>query len=323
MIDKSKIEAYYNEKKIYNIELGIGEECQRGCIYCYLKSLPHENKKLNQDIIKDIIEDAGKMGVAQIDWTGGEPFFNSKIFEHIKKAKELDIKNRVWTGGLPLENPKVQKGVLEHLRNGILCIQLSTVNAKMYGKLHPERPLKDLEIILRGIKKLLDEGFPRERLLISATFTKLQNAEDFIHTIDYMEKKFGIKTWPTVYSNDLLPESLGEEREMYIPDELEVKKVYDRFYNQWKDTTYLDITLSEKYCTTSIAILSNGKVSACSDPDKSSFYLKHDSRLSDIVEAHKSELIKDYKIPENAICICRRCNLFSICQMSLVGSCMS
>ncbi len=313
MIDTKKIESYYTEKKIYNIEIGIGEDCQRGCIYCYLKSLPHEYKKMDKEIIRMIIEDAGKMEVAQIDWKG-EPLFNKNIFDYIQQAHGQNISSRLWTGGLALKDSNIQKNIAKCQGCELLAIELSTVNAKMYGKLHPERPVKDLEIILRAIRNMLDAGFPPERMLISATYTGLQPAEDMIHTIDFMEKKFTIKTWPAIYNNKLLHSSLSDEGEMYVPDSIDAKKVYDRFKKQWEGSPLTDHALIEKFCSTSISVLSNGRVLSCCDKMNDKLYINSHTRLPDIVKDHKEELLKEHKMPADTNCLSSPCSIISTCR---------
>ena len=313
MIDTNKIAAYYKEKKIYSIEAGIGEDCQRGCVYCYLNSLPHENKKMDGDIIRMIIEDAGKLEVVQIDWKG-EPLLNKNFFNYIEQANKLNISSRLWTGGLALQDPNVQKNIINSRGCELLAIELSTVNAKMYGKLHPERPLKDLEIILRAIKKLLDAGFPPERMLISSTFTGLQTAEDMIHTIDFMEKKFNIKTWPAIYNKKILPDALNKEDEMYFADSVDAKKVYERFQKQWQGSPLTDHQLIEKFCSTSISVMSNGRVLTCCGKMKNKLFVKPDVRLFDIVQEHKEELLHEHKIPGDMNCLTSECSIVSTCR---------
>ena len=183
MIDYIKLNQAYENKRFYSLQLEVGDLCHQGCIYCYMNALDTQKNTLSDQQIQDLLKDAHKFDITAIEWLGGEPLLRQSIFEHMAMCADLGMRNNVWTGGLPFENDEVLINTAKYTKYGLIAVHISTVDPEIYQKLHPGHSEKELEIILKKIRKLLDLGYPSSQLLNSVTFTGLQNSFDMIKTI--------------------------------------------------------------------------------------------------------------------------------------------
>lgn len=77
----------------------VTSSCDKACRYCYLdaKHTPLEKDILTKNELFNIIEQLGKLGAAEIIYTGGEPFVRPDLMEIIQHASECGIWNIVTT----------------------------------------------------------------------------------------------------------------------------------------------------------------------------------------------------------------------------------
>ncbi len=154
MIDYKRLDYCYKNDLIYSLQLEVGDLCYQGCIYCYMNALDEERNTLSDNQIKKILLESKELGITAIEWLGGEPLLRRSIFMHMETAQELGFRNNVWTGGLPLGDKQILKKTIRYTNKGLIAIHVSSINPKIYKKLHPDRPKNDLNIILSSIKNL-------------------------------------------------------------------------------------------------------------------------------------------------------------------------
>lgn len=313
MIDYRKLNETYNNDGIYALQLEVGDICYQACIYCYMNALSEHKNQLSDEKISEIINDSYKLGITAIEWLGGEPLLRKSIFKHMAKAMEFGIRNNMWTGGLPLADKEILKKNVKYTKHGLISVHVSTVQANIYKKLHPSRPVKDLEIIINAVRDILETGYPSNQILNSVTYTGLQSADDMIETIDYFEKEFGIKTSLNVYHTYLRPDSEINLSE-FIPDKKEVAKVYKRYNKQYGSMQLPMNCVNKQYCSATMAVLYEGSVTPCATIREIDAPNVNNENLITIFKTHKDYLIfkkiKDNNnLPEN----CRKCQLNSEC----------
>ena len=263
LIDLGKIQAAYDNDGIYALQLEIGDICHQGCIYCYMNAIPETRNQLSDDTITAILDDSRRLGITAIEWLGGEPLLRKSVFAHMARANELGLQNNMWTGGLPLANEGVLKNTVDLCRGGLIAFHLSTINPETYQLLHPDRPARDMEIIIDAVRGALDLGYPSDRLLNSVTFTGLQTPDDMIETIDYFEKEFGIKSSLNVYHTYLRPGLRSSELERFIPSRKAVARVYKRYDRQYGSEPMPMNCVNKQYCSATVAVLCDGSVTGC------------------------------------------------------------
>lgn len=262
MIDKEKLYDAYDRDGFYSLQLEVGDKCNQGCIYCYMNALPDPINTIDDDMLLMILQDAQELDISAIEWLGGEPLLRDNILELLDVANDLGFFNNMWTGGLPLTDEKIINGLVENCKSGLISVHLSSITPKVYEILHDGHQ-HDLKMILDGVNRLIDAGYPTSRILNSVTFTGLQTAEDMIKTIDYFEEKFGIMTSLNVFHTYLRPGYLAEDMERFIPGPKEVALVYKRMEKQAGNIDLPLNCVNKQYCSSTVAVLCNGQVTPC------------------------------------------------------------
>lgn len=314
MIDLEKLSVDYKEDRFYSLQLEIGDVCYQGCNYCYMNALTVPKNQLSDEIIFRILDDAVRLNISAIEWLGGEPLLRSGVFDYLKYAKDIGLKNNMWTGGLAFENKKITEKTADLCQNGLISIHLSTINPVVYKALHPDRPVSDIGIIIDGVKHLLEIGYPNDKILNSVTYTGLQTAEDMISTMDYFYKEFGISTSLNVYHTYLRPEYSNKDLEKFIPLKSEVAKVYSK-YKSFLDAKDLPLNcVNKQYCSATLAVLNDGTVSSCATIRSGCVQKVTDTDLFSIVSANKDELcFKFFKDKDNLPDSCKFCKINDVC----------
>ncbi|MBN3034953.1 MAG: radical SAM protein [Bacteroidales bacterium] len=315
MIDFPKLEQAYRNHGFYALQLEVGDVCHQGCIYCYMNALDVPVNSLSDARIHEILQDAGRLGITAVEWLGGEPLLRDSIFEHMAFAEEMGFRNNMWTGGLPLGDDEILCKTARYTRKGFISIHCSSVDPDIYARLHPGRPAGDLDIILAGVGKLLERGYPAGQMLNSVTFTGLQPLEDMIATIGHFEREFGIKTSLNVYHTYLRPDQNREDLKRFIPPAGEVKRLYERYSTHWGMEEYPMNCVNKQYCSATLAVLCDGSVTPCATiREKEAPNLHSGKSLLQIARENRDHLIfagfRDRgNLPES----CRTCRLADIC----------
>ena len=314
MIDFDELNKAYAEDRFYSLQLEVGDVCYQGCIYCYMNALPERKNWLSDENVLSILEDAKRLQISAIEWLGGEPLLRESVFRFMERARDLGFRNNMWTGGLPFQDKSVVRKTAQLCAHGLISFHLSTIDPKIYQKLHPGRPSKDIDAILSGIRMLLDMGYPRAQMVNSVTFTGLQSAEDLIETMDYFHREMGIATSLNVYHTYLRPGTSDAELARFIPSRVDVARVYKK-YKSFMTLKNLPMNcVNKQYCSATVAVLNDGTVSPCATirdgcPENMSTH-----RFYDMVTKNRDVLcFKVLKDPVNLPQDCQKCSLNPSC----------
>jgi len=183
--------AYFEDYKLYTLQLEINQICQQNCIYCYARE--SRGEEMNPDFIKSILDEAAEMEVRKIEWLGGDCLLHSSWEELMAYAKyEYKIINNIWTSGNQLKNKSVAQRAIELTNDGgFISVHLDSINPEIYSEL-TNGNLEYLKETLKGIQNLINLGKPPSEILNCLTLTCLQVGEDFRDTVEYFYKKYGI-----------------------------------------------------------------------------------------------------------------------------------
>lgn len=315
MIDFELLDRAYDNNDFYSLQLEVGDKCFQNCIYCYMNAISETKNELTSGLIKDILYDAKELGIAAIEWLGGEPLLRSDIFEFMELAKKLGFRNNMWTGGLPLSDKEICGKIAELCKNGLISIHLTTLDPTFYEELHPGRTAKDIYTIMHGIEYLLQIGYPSDQLLNSVTFIGLQSSQDLINTMEYFYTNYGIQTSINVYHTYLRPGFNSSELNQFIPRPEEVSRIYSR-YKKLIHTKNLPMNcVNKQYCSATLAILNNGYVTPCATirEEKKIMHIK-DKGFKNIVIDNRDYLsFKFLKDINNLPAACQKCGLRHEC----------
>jgi molybdenum cofactor biosynthesis enzyme MoaA len=195
---------YYNEGKIYIVQIESTLRCPQLCNYCYAGSTPDSLQGMNSEKIKELLNSASKLGVRMIDWLGGDPLVRKDWYELCKYASNLGLINNIWTSGIPLANQRIAKKAVEVTEGGFISTHLDTINPDLYSILHGNETgnsiSKNIQQILKGIKNTLTEGKDPGAMVNCITYTSPLAEGDAKSMISYMQDEFNIKTCLTLFN---------------------------------------------------------------------------------------------------------------------------
>src|SRR5262249_44450643 len=82
--------------------------CPLHCVYCSTPTeLTARSEELPTEFWSRVFDEAGKLGVLQADFTGGEPLARPDILELIRAARAAGLYVNLISSGLPLDEGKL------------------------------------------------------------------------------------------------------------------------------------------------------------------------------------------------------------------------
>ncbi len=255
------------------------ESCNLKCIHCWIQPIRAVSKKAyndqNQDNVsvetmEQVVRDAIPLGLRHIKFTGGEPFLNPNIFEHLQRLSCYGLSFSFETNATLLTEKMVQKLGRHNLK------QISTSLDGSIPEVHDKiRGVKgSFKKALKGIELLIEHKLYPQVIfcLQKLNVHDLENTLRLAHRLKV--KSFEIN--PLALNGDK-PDTIGCES-LPIEDLIELeqkieKELADRYHGMHIDL-YLPPVLKginelarNAVCTCNIfnicGILSNGDVSIC------------------------------------------------------------
>jgi radical SAM protein with 4Fe4S-binding SPASM domain len=310
--DHMELVRYFEENKVYSIQIESNLACQQGCLYCYASSKYEMEKELDTEIVKRVLESASDMEIKAVDWLGGDPLLRKDWYELMKYASELELKNNIWTSGLPLADKKIAKKAVEVSEDGFISVHLDTLDEDLYGNLHTGDPGKKISDIIKGVNNLIDLGKDPKTMFNCITFTKILAGEDIKKTIDFFYSEKGIRTCLT----QMCKVGSALEHPEWIPSPKEiVESVILRDSINYKNSNLSMSTMDTNkfYCGGTICITIDGDVTPCSVIRKG-FGNVNERSLQEIIHKNgRSLLYTELKDEKNLPGTCGTCKNNSVC----------
>jgi len=303
---------YFEECKVYTVQIESNLACPQGCLYCYAASDDTQVKELSKKDILAIIDSAAKMEVRAIDWLGGDPLVRSDWYELMKYAIDKGLKNNIWTSGIPLENEDVARKAVEVSEGGFISVHLDSLDKVIYGKLHTGDPVTKIEAILKGVDNVQSYGKRPENMINCITFSKLLAGEDVKKTSGYFFNTKGMRTCLT----QMCRTGLALDHPEWIPGINEIKSACEKrneLNDQGSGFSISTMDTSKFYCGGIICVTIDGDVTPCSVIRKG-FGNIHNMTLENIMERYGNELLfAELRDPANMKGHCGRCKNNSVC----------
>ena len=142
---------YFEQKRLYALQIETTDACHQGCIYCYAGSTPQESYGLASHEIRGLLEDAAALEIRAIDWLGGDPLVRPDWYELMQYARSLGIINNVWTSGLPLKNKQIAAQVNEVTDGGFVSVHVDSITPEVYVQLHRGGNDHYIDAIVEGV----------------------------------------------------------------------------------------------------------------------------------------------------------------------------
>ncbi len=93
-----------------SVHINLTEKCNLRCKHCYtLESLTDEKSDFNHDQLIKLINKFDEMNVFSIEWSGGEPFENSKALDYFEMCEKKGFVQTVLTNGTILNEKMLNR----------------------------------------------------------------------------------------------------------------------------------------------------------------------------------------------------------------------
>ncbi|MFX0174474.1 MAG: radical SAM/SPASM domain-containing protein [Candidatus Hodarchaeota archaeon] len=309
-----EMKAYFEDSKLYTLQIEINQICQQNCIYCYAQE--SQGKELDTDFVKNILDDAAEMEVRKIEWLGGDCLLHSSWEELMAYAKyQRKLINNIWTSGNQLNKMAVAEKAIELTSGGgFISVHLDSVNPKIYSKL-TKGNIRYLEETLKGVENLINLGKSPSEILNCLTLTGLQVGKDFRNTIQFFHEKFGTPVTFISYK----PTSQDPRLPITSQQMKEAERLKTDIYFG-SDVPIIPQCVSKFYCGTTASILPEvgkstvGNLTVCSRIRQSfgKIDLNHSfkNKFSKIKHILLTRKLKERSnLPKD----CQQCNLNNIC----------
>lgn len=86
------------------VSMEITTKCNLECSFCFNRNTHDDFFSLNPERTTSVIEQAKKLGISKVRFTGGEPLLDGKISEYVTHAKKLGMDVWLNTNGFATEN---------------------------------------------------------------------------------------------------------------------------------------------------------------------------------------------------------------------------
>jgi len=160
--------------------------CMANCVHCSAgKHFKPGEKELTTEEAKQLIDEAQKLGVTIIAFTGGEPLIREDLFElisHVNKKKAMPI---MFTNGLLLTDENVQKLVDAGLYS--IFVSIDSPFPEEHNKLRGIPGI--FEAAINGIQKLKSKGV---LVGLSSYATRSATEKGMYKKLHELGKKLGV-----------------------------------------------------------------------------------------------------------------------------------
>ena len=311
-----------------NIELTM--KCYVDCCYCYANRHLRNPNVLTLHEMLNFIEEAKRLGILQIDITGGEVLLHPHIREILKKLTELDFHPLISTK-MPIEKDLMY--YIKSLGISILQISLDSANIVTLNKMIKAKQdyLFRMEETLRGLSELGMETH------INAVLTRynasLGEITDLLLFLSKHKSVKQIRLNPagySLYKSEYLDYSPTKEQMEIVESHLmNIQSMYPHIniilggYEKSSDYSMekRELIFSQRAICTgnlrNIVILPNGDVTICEELyDNPKFIIGNIRRqsLSDIWKSSRALELYNFSFKSNTDSTCHSCNYMMDCR---------
>jgi len=277
---------YFEDGKIFILQIESTLKCPQNCNYCYAGSKPDSPEGLSSKKIRELLDSALNLDVKMIDWLGGDPLVRKDWYDLCIYALELGLINNIWTSGIPLASKETAKKAVEVTKNGFISTHLDTLDPELYRLLHGGEECRvetsnNIELILKGIKNVISVGKDPGAMVNCITYTTPLAEGDAKGTISYMQDRFGVKSCLTLF-NPVIHRSRNKSWEPSI-EQIENAFAHRDKINYPEDPSCGPMDVSKFYCGTVVCVTSEGWLTPCSVIRTKEFGNIHEEKLDVLI----------------------------------------
>ena len=275
---------YLEERRLYSIQICPNYRCAASCAYCLESCEDVPKDELPKEELLKTLEGAAAFGVKSLSWQGGDPLLYAPLWELVDRLSELGVGSNIFTNGLV---SKKDAKNLTRLATGdphyeSTIVHIDTLDPEVYARIH-NNP-KTLEQRVAGYKRLLDAGYPPERVMGVMTLTR-QACETIEETIDWFLDEMGVGT---IGLCGFKPQGFGSDPN-FEPALSDHRRAHEyrakRLGEEWSEVGGLTM-VGSLMCQTDIIIVAEGDVLGCLGIPLGSIY---DQSIAEIFESKRDQ----------------------------------
>ncbi len=320
-------------KAPHSILFMVTNKCVTSCKYCYAdKQTPYE--ELSTERILELIDEARKLGVMNIDVTGGEVFCRKDWNIIIKALVDAGMTPNYISTKFPV-TPRIAKMLYETGYNNVVQISLDTLNDSNLSEIIGTTP-GYVGKVLQGIGYLQEYGF---KIQIDTILTKHNSTKEEMQALyEYARTIKNFVYWEirtpgeSIYFPKTFQEIKASRKQLedvysYIRKEiLPTSGIKIKMNRDELDEKYRGVKCTEELFQTGtcgslfqyLYILPDGKVGFCEKLYWHPKFIIGDLRTQSIAEVWQSEKAKELFVwkksfYEGSKSICVNCKAFDFC----------
>jgi MoaA/NifB/PqqE/SkfB family radical SAM enzyme len=167
--------------------LAVTFRCQCRCVHCYAHGrAASKREELDTQEVKAVLDDAKRIGVLQVTFSGGDPILREDLVELVRYAHDIGLLTRISSNGVMLDRRKAAE--LKSAGLSLCGISIDDADPKTHSDL---RGLPDaFERACAGIRNARREGIPVELL----TYAAKKNVNAGLERIFALGKELGAQS---------------------------------------------------------------------------------------------------------------------------------
>jgi radical SAM protein with 4Fe4S-binding SPASM domain len=151
--------------ELKTVEIELTRRCNHNCCHCYARRKSYKDTELNTQQILRIIEDLTARNVADVCFTGGEPFIRNDFLSILRQAHGNGLHIWINTNGSFITGPMA--GEIAKFRPLVVWLSLNGSTPEVHDAIHGAEGSFDKAV--SAIKHLRDSGIP---VFVSTTVMK-------------------------------------------------------------------------------------------------------------------------------------------------------
>jgi radical SAM protein with 4Fe4S-binding SPASM domain len=170
------------------VQIQVTNRCNLGCSTCYVDSGEPVVGELSDDEIRALLRQCQRIGVLQIQWSGGDPFVRKGFVQLMRYAHELGFEQDILTNGVAIGR---REGLASEVWQYVRAVQVSMDGC---GESFNAWVGKNVwETVIRGVKELASTKSPHGQISVATTLD-VKNVRE-LQPIAETLRELGIDTW--------------------------------------------------------------------------------------------------------------------------------
>lgn len=158
--ERPKFPLPLRARALETIQVNVGAECNLACRHCHVESSPSRRERMSWDDMRVVLEVASRLGVRELDVTGGAPELHPDLPRFLVEASRRSLGLRLRTNLTVLRRPELD-GLPRLLRSHGVRLTAS-LPCYLESNVRRQRGSGVFEESIAVLRRLNDLGYARE-----------------------------------------------------------------------------------------------------------------------------------------------------------------